>query len=375
MPVASVMAEQAKSLDEPGAPIAKDAIDPDLIRLKRNRPKIGVITAAGLVFLCAFFVIRLNPDRRFAGAAGDPARVTVADVLGGNVALDKLVAIEAQPLMSQAIRSTTSKGSLGLRVVPTRGTGERLWLVVSGDGWEVPAPGTYVGRLRRLGDLPFAPSVAAYSTEHPRPVFAAAAAVRAGFAANKVATVTGDQVTLADGDRVAFDLVDPSAAVLVCTLNERLPTAGAWKTALEQAGIATGAPQLGTDQVRFELSLPGAVATVTTKLEAAHLWAARVDPVTRHYETTWGALRGSAPTGFSVGSGASGSTIPDTQLDLVGLYVARAIPGDAYAVLTNERPEDYWYVLPVTIVLAAIGLLFAWALVRAVKRDLLPTRA
>ena len=53
----------------------------------------------------------------------------------------------------------------------------------------------------------------------------------------------------------------------------------------------------------------------------------------------------------------------------------RGIPSDAYALITGEHPEDYWYVLPVTILLAAIGLLFAWALVRAVKRDLLPARA
>ena len=66
---------------------------------------------------------------------------------------------------------------------------------------------------------------------------------------------------------------------------------------------------------------------------------------------------------------------PTPQLDLVGLYVERSIPSDAYALITGERPEDYWYVLPITIALGVIGLVFAWALVRAVKRDLLPARA
>jgi hypothetical protein len=40
-------------------------------------------------------------------------------------------------------------------------------------------------------------------------------------------------------------------------------------------------------------------------------------------------------------------------------------------LLTEERPAEYWYVLPITLALAAIGLVFAWALVRAVKRDIL----
>jgi hypothetical protein len=64
---------------------------------------------------------------------------------------------------------------------------------------------------------------------------------------------------------------------------------------------------------------------------------------------------------------------PDAELDLVGLYVPRGIPDGAYALITGETPADYWYVLPVTIVVGLIALLFAWALVRAIKRDLLPT--
>jgi hypothetical protein len=58
----------------------------------------------------------------------------------------------------------------------------------------------------------------------------------------------------------------------------------------------------------------------------------------------------------------------------VGVYTARAIPEDAYALLVGELPDDYWYVMPITVTLAIIGLLFLWALVRAVRRDLLPTR-
>ena len=40
------------------------------------------------------------------------------------------------------------------------------------------------------------------------------------------------------------------------------------------------------------------------------------------------------PAGFTV----KGTTVPDGEVDLVGLYVARAIPSDAYALLTDEKP-------------------------------------
>ncbi len=359
---------------DPGEPIAGDAIDPDLIKLKRARPKIGVITAAGLVFLSVVFLIRLNADRKF-GANGAPEKVSVSDVLAGTIGTDRYISVDAQPLMSHAIRATASPGSLGMRVAPIRATGDRLWLVSSGDGWEQPATGAYVGRLRKLADLPFATAVDHYAADHPRPVFATAAATRSGFGTNKIATVAGDTVHIADGDTVAFDVIDPNAATVIATFtgatkdHDALLDPAAWVNQLAKAGItpvvaATAQPNPG--QVRFDVAMPA--AAITSKLEAANLWAARVEPVTHHYATTWGALRISTAAGFHAGT----ATIPDADLDLVGLYVSRAIPSGAYALITGERPADYWYVLPITVALAAIGLIFAWALVRAIRRDVLP---
>lgn len=361
----------AESTDE-GAPIAKDAIDPALVRLSRPRPKIGVVTAAGLVFLCGYFLVRLNADRTFSGAGAEPERVTVAEVIAGNVSSDEFVKLEATELvMSHAIRASTTKTGLGLRVAPVRGTGEHLWVAMSGDGWEKPQLGAYSGRLRKLRDLPFAPALAAYAKDHQRPVFATTQAVRTAFGTGKIASVTSDMVDVKDGDRVAFDTVDPNTMIIVATFGERLPTAAVWATELGKAGVIIGTQHDANDYtIRFDVA--GDSATVTSKLQAANLWApARLEPMTHHYETTWAKLKGSSPAGFVV----AGATIPDPQIDLVGLYVSREIPHDAYALITDERPEEYWYVLPITIALAAIGLVFAWALVRAVKRDLLPTRA
>jgi hypothetical protein len=353
------MADEPLSIEE-GAPIPKDQPDPELIRLRGPRPKVGLITAAGLVFLSVLFLVRLNPDRRFSGAPDQPDKVSVADVLGGNVALDRYITVDAEPLASHALRSTTSKASLGLRAVPARGTGDRLWLVVSGDGWEAPQLKGYAGRLRRLAELPFAASLRDYTQEHPRPVFAGPDAVRAGLATGQVSTVTGDTVAVRDADRVAFDVIDPDAAVIVCTFT-KLKNAADWQQALAAAGIPAK-PTAATiqEEARFEVSEPGAVADVTAKLDHAQLFA-RVDPVAHHQDTTWGGLRASPPPGFA-------------HADLVGLYVARTIPDDAYAVITGEKPQDYWYVPWIAIALGAVAIVFAWALVRAVRRDLFAAR-
>lgn len=370
MPAASVMAESiqtARTDAEPGAPVSKDTIDPDLVKLKRARPKIGLVTSAGLVFLCALFLVRLGPDRRFAGSDAVPERAQVADVLGGHVPLDHFVnLVDAEPLYSHAIRTTTAKGSLGVRVVPVRGSGDRLWLAVSGDGWDKPSAGSYLGRLRALSSMPFAASVEQFTTEHPRPVFASLAAMRAGAQTGKVQTVTGDTITLADSDKLAFDVVDPESSIVVGTFGERFPDAHAWAMALVAAQVpADGKPEVTRDAVRYHVLVGANV--VAPLLEKAQLWGARVETVTTHYDTTWGALRAAPPGNVPVG----GKQIADSQIDLVGAYVARGVPSGALVVLGEERPADYWYVLPISIALAVIGLVFAWALVRAIRRDLL----
>jgi hypothetical protein len=373
MTSASLMAEPTPIVpSDPGAPIARDAIDPDLVKLARTRTRVGVVTALGLVILCAVFLHRLAPDRRFGSSSMTPTPAQLSAVLAGEVASDQLIAIDAEPLTAYAIRTTRIQTSLGFRLAPARGSHERLWLVVSGDGDEPPATPRYVGRLRKLDDLPIAEATRAFARTHPRPVFATAAAVRAGLAGGPVVPVGGDPVTVAEGDAVELDLVEPEAATIAASFHDRLPDLAAWQAALARAGVtvtSTGTPNAGLGQIRF--SVRGSVADTTRKLEAARLFDARIEPVTRHAQTTWGALRASPPTALAIG----GAPVPDAQIDLIGLYVLRDIPDGAYAVVTGEVPTEYWYVMPITVALAAILLVFAWALIRAVRRDLLPTRA
>jgi hypothetical protein len=368
MPIVPAMALP----NEPGAPIARDEIDPDLVKLARPKLKVGLITAAGLVYLCIALLWQLGPDRRFAGSSSTPAPVSVADVVAGKVDTDQLVAIAGEPLVSHAIRATKAPGTLGYRVVPVRGSGDRLWIAVSGDGWDPPALAGHVGRLRKLDDLAFAAATRAYAAEHPRPVFASAAAVRAGLAGGTVTTVAGDTVSLADRDAIALDVIDPNAATIAASFNDRLPDPAAWSAALGKAGLgvtSAGTTDVALGQVRFTVA--ATVSAATTGLETAELWATRVEPVTRHYRTTWAVVRKSPPAGLDVG----GTVLPDGELELVGLYISRGIPADAYALVTDEQPDDYWYVMWITIALAAILLVFAWALVRAIRRDLVPARA
>ena len=357
---------QPSSERDVGAPIPRDAIDPDLVKLQRNRTRIGVLTALGIVVLCGYFLIRLSPDRAFAGESDKPTSVTVADVLAGKIAPERFVEFEAELQLAHAIRTVKAKGDLGLRVVPARGTGERLWLAVAGDGWAKPATNKrFAGRLRKLIDLPFADAVRDYARDNPRPVFATATELAKHL--DHVTVVTGDVIEVPDSARVVFDVIAPNEALIVASFTERLPSAQAWADALAREQLPTtlieSKPGDGVvEQARFASKM--SVQDTTKKLENAKLWAARVEPVTSHRSTTWREIR----------LATVGLALPDAQGDLAGIYVAREIPDDTYVLIASEAPEDYWYVMPITVFLAVLGVLFAWALARAVRRDLLPSR-
>lgn len=349
---------------EPGAPVPKDAPpDPELVKLRRKPLTVGVITSAGIVFLCIVFLLRLGGDRTFSGE-GEPRPVTVQDVVAGRVGADSYVTLTGEPLRAHALRAARSKTGIGFRVAPVRGASEKLWVMISGDGWDPPTQGTYTGRLRKLSDLVFADAIRDYARAHPRPLFATVADVKAGLGSGDVKTVAGDTVKVAAGDRVAYDVVEPGAALIVAAANDRFPNAKAWSIALAAAGVTVGEPlppPIGqSEQIRFEVKMPDAQVAVTEKLKAANLWAARVEPIVSHHETTWAQL---------------GSAMPATGVDLIGLYVAKDVPDGAVVLITGEKPQDYWYILPITIALAVTLLVFAWALVRAVRRDVLPPRA
>lgn len=355
----------AETESDPGAPVPKDAIDPDLVKLARTRLKVGVVTCVGIILLSALFVLRLNPDRRFAGNGDTPEQVTQQQIVDGKVAVDSYVQVTGEPEIAGALRAAQNASETGLRIAPVRGTKDHLWIVISGDGWIAPTHFEYKGRLRKLADLPFAGALDD-AAAHPRPIFAPPAAIRAAFASN-----TLDGVTISDADRVAIEVVDSTASSIIAGFVEKAPTIDAWTAQLAEAGLTPAKPgtPVGTDRVRFDIALP--VVDVTAKLAAAHLVATRVEAITRSGTTTWGKLKTSPANALSV----NGATLPDGQIDLVGVYAVRGAPSDAYALIAEEKPADYWYVLPITVVLTALGLVFLYGLVRAIRRDFLPARS
>lgn len=360
---------------EPGAPIGADEIDPDLVRLRRPAPKVGVITAAGIVVLCAILMIRLRHDLSFAGAGDTPRSVTVAALAKGEVAAESFITVEAAPERAGALRLRVAQGSRGNRLVPVRGTGDRVWLALPGEDWDSFRHDDRVtGRLRRVTDARMRGPLARGLREFPSPRFTTGAELRAARTAGaaQVALLDGTAQALDAATEIELSVVDPGAVIVIAAKAGARTTDAAWAEALTAAGVLTAgqAPlSSNSDVVRWEIRRADAAATVQAALDGAELWGARIEPSTTQLRAPWGKLVADA-------DGVTGpqGRIPWAAIDVAAVWAPRTLPDGAWVVLVDERPADYWYLWPVFIGLALIGLIAAWALARSVRR-LLSDRA
>src|SRR5205814_6093353 len=163
-----------------------------------------------------------------------PRPVALGDITDGRAGENEHVVVAAEPLRANAIRIVKNKGDVGLRLVPVRNTADRVWLALPGDDWDGPvADGKYAGRLRALDALPLAGVARDYAAETPRlelvkPTDATAATIKAA---------SGDTIAPADGDRVAYDVIEPAAALITASIVPRYPNEKAWLAAFAIASI------------------------------------------------------------------------------------------------------------------------------------------
>lgn len=363
--------------DEPeaGAPIGKDALDPELISLRRPAPRIGAVAAAAVLLLCVVLMVRLRHDFAFARSSGTPKAVTIQELAAGKVAGDSYVTFSAPLDATAAIRAQVTQANPGTRVRPVVGTGDKLWVAEPGDGWG-PArhDAVITGRLRAMSAVRFGGPVARALAKGAWPRFISGAelarARQASATGGDLVLVDGGSLTIEGGTEVELWLPDPGQAVVVGTFGTRLPDVAAWTAALAQAGIiAPGAAPISTSEslARWLVQRPDAIATINQQIEAASLWAARVEPSPVRVRTQWSALV-AGPDGVTVPSHGA-TAIPWGAIDVVAVWAPRTMPAGAWVVITDEAPGDYWYLTWVYVGLAVIAALFAWALVMAVRRQ------
>lgn len=358
---------------EPGAPIPKDEIDPELVSL-RPRTQVGLLTSFAIVVFCVHLAVKLLPDFRFS-REGKPAAVGVGEILDGKVASDRNIMVFLDLERAAAVRIRQSAGIPGLRVAPVVGSRDKLWVALDGDGWAYPRKDRmYVGRLRKLSALPFESPLRAYARAHPSPRFVSADELRSVSAEpyKFLTAVNGDTFEAAPSDVVEIVVPDPDAVTVIGSYGARQPDAEAWQHQLEGALAAgvTGSYEVklrkaDDHQAWFDVHFKGAHDAAAKLLEHAKLWGGRVDAITVQYRAPYETVKTGAD-----GVRIMDATLPWSAVDVVAFHSARDVPGDPWVLIAGELPSQYWYLSTVYVLLGIFALLFGWALVRTARREL-----
>jgi hypothetical protein len=362
-------ATSAAEVDHPGRPRAADELDPELIRLERRRVRVGPILALSVIALCAVMMWRLRGDLAFARQGDEPAEVDLAAARAA--ASDRFVALTARPDRVDALHVYQSRARDGYRLMPVLGASGALWVMFDGDPWDEPpvARERQVGRVRRLGDLPFFDLLVRAAADGPAlPVAIDVDALRAALAdgGRGLRDPTGQVLPLAPDTELTIRETVAGRARVTASATDDHPDEMAWQAALIRAGVAPPGttPQSGTPGTwTFEVPAPGGVDAVAAALAAAKLYATLAAPVVREHRAPWSSLAATAD-----GVAVADAEVPWASVSSIALALPppRPLP-DARVVVTSETPADYWYVWPIVLALAALIALFAWGLVRALR--------
>jgi hypothetical protein len=366
---ASSDAAGAAAADDPGRPRGKDELDPELIRLPRKRTRIGPVLAGSLIVLSLVMMWRLRGDLVFSRQDDAPVAVDLAAAAAASP--DSYVELDARPDRVAALHVFPSRASDGHRLMPALGAGGAVWLMVDGDPWdEAPvARERYVGRVGRLGAMPFYDELkTALAAAPPSPVAIDAPALRAALEGNAAALAdpSGEAVPLDPELELAVSETVAGKALITASAIETHPDEMAWQAALIRAGIAppgTG-PVSGTPASwTFAVPAPDGVDGVAAALVAARLYATRAEPMIVQRTARWGELAAS-----DEGLVVAGATVPWTSVSSVSLAARRRAPDpEARVIVGGQAPGDFWYVLPIYLVLGLFALLFGWGLWQALR--------
>jgi hypothetical protein len=365
-------AKDAPEATEPGAEPGVD-VDPELLSLRGPRPRVGVLLSLSIVVLCAYLMIRILPDLRFALADADPELLaSPADALV--VDRERFVAIEGLALdRAAALRISHSADPeivTGHRVAPALGTGGALWVAIQGVPRLAPLrhDETHVGRLRALADVPFAEALIAHARERGAPRYASAEALREALAtgAAEVRAPGGDAIPLTADTRVSVAEIVADEVEITAVATDEHPSAERWAHALVDAGALPGLrPPVAEGEDLWVFPAEGRADEIRAALTEARLLAAEAEQVRRLHEAALGELE--ARDAALVAAGVS---IPWNDIEGVWLEVAVPVAEGARLLLAGEHPRDYRHAVWVFALLGAFALLFLLAFADGLRREL-----
>ena len=360
------------------AALNPDEFDPELYSLKRKRAGIGPVLAATVALLCAYMLWTLRADFGYALAdkqARDFGDAAAAYRTGGSVADNAYVSLSGRADL-QGPGWLRGKQAIGYRVMPLLGSSGRLWIHVSDDSRAGPPVYDlgYSGRTRRIDDLAFRDELDAYVQTLPaQPHWISAEALAGGAGKAQLRDVHGDLLTLAPDTPVELDERVAGVALVTAYPNDTIKDEAGARAALVAAGL-TPAANLARKTDRswtFEVAAPDGLPGVRATISKASLYAAMAsDSVSEQIVRHAGSWKDVSydPAGQQIKL-SDGRSVPLSSVASLIARVKPSLPADAAILLTDEKPDDFWYVLPLYGLLVLVLGLMVWATVRALRSD------
>lgn len=354
--------------DDAGGPSVDDAIDPELVKLPRKRARLSPYLAFAVIALCALLVMRLWSDLRYS-QAGEAATVLRSSEEVFAADLNRYVELEALPDRAQLLRVTSSSSDQGVVLAPVLGSKGRLWLALPGTPW-IQKPRydeRYSGRLMRFAEMPFADDLQGFlhtAEPLPRPVLLDEVRRAVREKATSLHDPAGDVLSVTADTPVRIVERSVAAVKITAYATDSYPDEASWRLALQNAAVlqSTDVAVAGTEvSWTYHATTREGAKAIEARLLEARLLGARVEPLTATRKARWGEVMlegedivvGQPPAGF----------VPQS----IAIAAPPPVADDARILVTTEVPSDFWYVMPIAVVLALFALLFAYGAWRSLR--------
>lgn len=247
---------------EPGAPIPKDAVDPELLQLPLPRPRRHPLVAGGGLVLGALLLWRLYPDMAYSLQPQAPQElgpvrqlgIDRADLRGG-----RHVALSGMPDVRNALAFDAKGERRRSYLLRLLAPAVQVFVVTRNPAeWE-QFQDRFAGRLRRFDDLPYAGAVRDYYQKKVQVMRALdlgrlrqLPAIAAPVA---VPDRAGEPITIQPDRELVIDVLFPDD-LRVLLLKSKFPSEPDARHEVERVGLPLGPGVETADGYGYVLRLP-----------------------------------------------------------------------------------------------------------------------
>jgi hypothetical protein len=326
----------------------------------RRPPLLTLLTLAVAVFL----IVRLRHDVRYALSPSVPtdlgrATTALADRPLDRLPINRYVRLAGLPERESAV-ILDPRGSWEFsQLFRLHGARGRFFVRRSED----PLPpalaerDVFTGRLMLFSDLSFAGSIARHFAErvqatHFFPPRELAAVLGRPARPLVVKDVGGQPVTLAPGDRLAFDVLTPGSYQVELP-RIRFAQRGQAESAAQAAGGRVLSGREAPEAWVLTLALPDTIRDRALTALADLDRDVRFRAARQTIELAAGEVQ-ATPEGFALGQ-AGGGTVPFERVAAIRTFTTVRVPEDAVLLLEGEAPRSQLKAVIILAVLVAFG--------------------